>query len=233
VIVAGACCVAPCRSTTITRHEDETLRTRTPLRAFAAAATTTLVLAACGQGTDDTTTDDPTAAEAPSESGTEEDTEANEADVAFVQQMIPHHEGAIEMAELVHERTERTELRELADGIVEVQDAEITQLEGMLERFGADRMMMGDEDGQAMDHDAMGMMTETEMAELQEAEGEEFDRRFIELMIDHHQGAIDMSERVLAEGSDPEVAGLAEAIIAAQEAEIDQMRGWLDEWDLS
>jgi uncharacterized protein (DUF305 family) len=80
-------------------------------------------------------------------------------------------------------------------------------------------------------HDEMGMMTDDEMAELEAAEGEEFDRLFLEHMIEHHEGAIVMSDRVLEEGEDPEVAGLA-AVIAAQEAEIDQMREWLQEWGL-
>jgi uncharacterized protein (DUF305 family) len=145
--------------------------------------------------------------------------------------MIPHHEGAIEMAELVEGRTDRQELLDLADEIIEVQDAEISQLRGMLDRMGADEMAMDDDMGD-MDHGDMGMMDDAEMEELRELEGDDFDRRFMEAMIVHHEGAIDMAERVLAEGQDAEVADLAEAVIAAQEAEIEQMARWLDEWDL-
>jgi uncharacterized protein (DUF305 family) len=79
----------------------------------------------------------------------------------------------------------------------------------------------------------MGMMTDDEMAELEAAEGDEFDRLFLEHMIEHHEGAIVMSQQVLEDGEDPEVAGLAQAVIAAQEAEIEQMRDWQQEWGLA
>jgi uncharacterized protein (DUF305 family) len=82
--------------------------------------------------------------------------------------------------------------------------------------------MAMDDDMADMDHGDMGMMDEAEMEELRDLQGDEFDRRFMEAMIVHHEGAIDMAERALGEGQDAEVAGLAEAVIAAQEAEIDQ-----------
>jgi uncharacterized protein (DUF305 family) len=159
------------------------------------------------------------------------DGEANEADVEFVQGMIPHHEGAIEMAELVEGRTDRQELIDLADEIIEVQDDEISLLRGMLDRMGADEMAMDDMGD--MDHGDMGMMDDAAMEELRDLEGDEFDRRFMEAMIVHHEGAIDMAERVLAEGQDEEVAGLAQLVIDAQEAEIEQMQQWLEEWELA
>jgi uncharacterized protein (DUF305 family) len=71
------------------------------------------------------------------------------------------------------------------------------------------------------------------MEELRELEGDEFDRRFMQAMIVHHEGAIDMAERVLAEGQDDEVAGLAQLVIDAQQREIEQMQRWLEEWDLA
>jgi uncharacterized protein (DUF305 family) len=215
------------------------MRTRTPLRASTAAAATALVLTACGQGTDDpsigtpTATDETAPADTPTADAETDPSEgADEADVEFVRGMIPHHEGAIEMAELVYDRTDRSELHELADGIVEVQDAEIELLEGMLERFGAQRMPT-DDDAHGMDHGALGMADDEAMAELEAAQGEQFDRLFVELMIEHHQGAIDMANDVLEHGSDPEVAGLAEAVIAAQQVEIDQMRDWQQKWGLT
>lgn len=208
--------------------------TRKPRRALVAAAALSVVLAACGQDDDPTieAPDDP-AAEQPADDADETagEGEANEADIEFVQGMIPHHEGAIEMAELVEDRTDRQELIDLADEIIEVQDEEISQLRGMLDRMGADEMAMDDDMGD-MDHGDMGMMDEAEMEELRGLEGDEFDRRFMEAMIVHHEGAIDMAERVLAEGEDEEVAALAQDVIDAQEAEIEQMERWLDEWDL-
>ena len=74
------------------------------------------------------------------------------------------------------------------------------------------------------------MMDDDAMQELRQLEGDVFDRRFMQAMIEHHQGAIDMAEQVLAEGEDEEVAGLAQLVVDAQEAEIEQMRQWLDEW---
>jgi uncharacterized protein (DUF305 family) len=207
-------------------------RARTRLRAASVAAAFSLVLAACG---DDPTIEAPADEQPADDPAAEEDAavegEHNEADVEFVQGMIPHHEGAIEMAELVEDRTERQELVDLADEIIEVQDEEIAQLRGMLDRMGADEMAM-DDDMDDMDHGDMGMMDDAEMEELRALEGDEFDRRFMEAMIVHHEGAIDMAERVLAEGQDAEVAEVAQEVIAAQEAEIEQMDRWLDEWDL-
>jgi uncharacterized protein (DUF305 family) len=215
--------------------------TRKPLRAIAAAAALSVVLAACGQNDDptmDMPMDDPPADAPADELDAEPDDdaaaaegEANEADIQFVQGMIPHHEGAIEMAELVEGRTDRQELIDLANEIIEVQDEEISLLRGMLDRMGADEMAM---DGMGeMDHGDMGMMDDAEMEELRQLEGEEFDRRFMEAMIVHHQGAIDMAEQVLAEGQDDEVAGLAQLVIDAQQTEIEQMEQWLEEWGLA
>jgi len=215
-----------------------------PLRATALAVAASLVLAACGQGDPavDESMEEPSTEEVEEEPATDgaADGEATEADVQFVQGMIPHHEGAIEMAELVEGRTERQELINLANEIIEVQDEEISQLRGMLDRMGADEMSMGDMgDMGDMDHgdmdgmDDMGMMDAASMDELRQSEGDDFDRRFMEAMIVHHEGAIDMAERVRAEGRDDQVAALADDVIAAQETEIGQMRQWLQEWDLT
>jgi uncharacterized protein (DUF305 family) len=217
------------------------VRTRPMLRASAAAAALSLVLAACGQDTEqateteDTTesapeADDPDAADEPADEPTD-DEEPTEADVVFIRGMVPHHEGAVEMARLVPDRTDREELRELADEIVQVQEAEIDHMEGMLERMEAHDMSA--DGGHGMDDEEMGMMSDEDMARLHDAHGEEFDRHFLDSMIEHHEGAIRMAEQVLAEGSDDEVAALAEDVIAAQEAEIARMREWQEEWGLT
>jgi uncharacterized protein (DUF305 family) len=213
-------------------------RTRTRTRVVAIAAALSLVLAACGQDdvptidapTDEQPADDP-GGDAEGVAG-EAGGEHTEADVEFVQGMIPHHEGAIEMAELVEGRSDRQELLDLADEIIEVQDEEIALLRGMLDRMGAGEMAM-DDDMADMDHGDMGMMDDAEMEALRELEGDEFDRRFMQAMLVHHEGAIDMAERVLAEGQDEEVAGLAQLVIDAQQGEIEQMQQWLEQWDLA
>ncbi len=150
----------------------------------------------------------------------------NEADVAFVQQMIPHHEGAIEMAELTEGRTDNPRILDLARRIDQAQGPEIEQMRSRLHAWGVDEtsgMDHGD-----MGHGEMPGMGAEDMRKLEQATGAEFDRLFLELMIEHHQGAVDMSETVLDEGRDPEVKDLAQRIIDAQEAEITEMRSLLE-----
>ncbi|MDG5818557.1 DUF305 domain-containing protein [Natronococcus sp. A-GB7] len=153
-----------------------------------------------------------------------DDGEFNDADVAFMQGMIPHHEQAIEMAELVPDRTDSRRLCDLAPEIIEVQEAEIEQLQEWLEEAGADA-------GGDHDHDEMeGMLSDEELTELREAEGQEFDCLFAEQMIFHHEGAIEMAEDVLEGGRAERVADLAEEIIAVQREEIEMMECWRDDW---
>lgn len=156
---------------------------------------------------------------------------ATAAETEFVVGMIPHHEGAVDMAEMVEGRTDRPELLALADEIVTTQQAELDQLSAIAERLGID---LGDAaaEHEVGDHGAMGMMDDQEMSSLESATDEEFDRRFIDGMIVHHEGAVTMSEEVLATDPDEEIATLAEDIITAQEAEIAQMDSWREEWDL-
>jgi uncharacterized protein (DUF305 family) len=152
------------------------------------------------------------------------DGEFNHADVEFMRMMIVHHEQAIEMAELIPERTDRRELRELGPEIIDVQEEEIELMHEWLGEAGA----APDHD---MDHDEMdGMLSEEELQDLRCAEDEEFDCLFVEGMIHHHEGAIEMSEDVLEEGQADRVAELAEDVIDVQKAEIEMMEGWRADW---
>ncbi|MEM4780597.1 MAG: DUF305 domain-containing protein [Halalkalicoccus sp.] len=153
------------------------------------------------------------------------DGEFNEADVEFMRMMILHHEQAIEMAKLIPGRTDRRELCDLGPEIIEVQQAEIEQMHDWLAEADADPDH-GDHGHDHGDHGEMdGMLSEAEMVELRCAEGEEFDCLFVEGMIVHHEGAIDMSEEVLAEGSAERVAALAAEVIEVQREEIEMMEG--------
>lgn len=150
----------------------------------------------------------------------------DDTDGAFVSQMIPHHESAIEMAQIAQERGQHPEIRQLAADITSSQGSEIQTLEGIYERlYGepADGQHHGD---MGMDESMMGM--DMDMDSLETAQP--FDREFIDQMIAHHQGAIRMAQAQLQDGKDQEARDLAMAIIDAQTAEIEQMNAWRTEW---
>jgi uncharacterized protein (DUF305 family) len=160
------------------------------------------------------------------------DDDVNDVDVEFAQGMIPHHVQAIDMAQLVVDRTSTPEIIELAGQIEAAQDPEIQVMVGWLEEWGEDvpDTSGADDDGHGGhgDHGASGMMTDEQMAELESATGEMFDRMFLEMMIEHHEGAIVMAEIQLADGADEDVKEMAQEIIDVQRAEIDHMRDLLD-----
>jgi uncharacterized protein (DUF305 family) len=150
------------------------------------------------------------------------DGDFNDADVAFAQGMIPHHEQAVEMAELAEGRAESPEVIDLAARIKAAQDPEIEQMRGWLEDWGQE---MPD----AMDHESMsGMMSDEDMMGMEGASGAAFDEMFLTMMIEHHEGAIEQAETELDEGQNAEAKELAQTIIDAQQAEIEEMRGILD-----
>lgn len=152
----------------------------------------------------------------------------NDADVEFATGMIPHHEQAVAMADLALEQG-GPEVETLAEEIQAAQGPEIETMTGWLESWGEevpedmDHMEM---DG--MDHSGMdGMMTPEQMEDLENAEGGEFDTLWLEMMIEHHEGAIAMSEDQVADGQNADAIGLAEDIAEAQQAEITQMQEML------
>lgn len=150
------------------------------------------------------------------------DGDFNDADVAFAQGMIPHHEQAVEMAELADGRAESPEVIDLAARIKAAQDPEIEEMRGWLEDWGQE---MPD----AMDHESMsGMMSDDDMMGMEGASGAAFDEMFLTMMIEHHEGAIEQAETELDEGQNAEAEELAQTIIDAQQAEIEEMQGILD-----
>ena len=152
---------------------------------------------------------------------------ANDADVTFTQNMIPHHQQAIEMAELVDTHTRRPELRTLAERIAASQGQEVTLMQGWLQAWGKPAAPHG------MDHGGMhmpGMMSEADMRQVTATRQQSFDVLFLEMMSAHHQGDIEMATTELRDGSLPEVKRLAQQIIDDQQAEIDQFQQWQQEW---
>ena len=158
------------------------------------------------------------------------------ADVAFMQAMIPHHAQALVMTELVPERTERREIRLLAERIEASQDAEIAQMRGWLRRRGetAPAEGAGGHGGHAGHGDTAGMhgmATPAQLERLAASRGPAFDRLFLELMIRHHEGALAMTRDLLAvegAGREPELFQLISHIDADQRAEIARMRRLLE-----
>ena len=134
-------------------------------------------------------------------------------DLMFAQMMIPHHEQAIEMSDLALQNSNNAVIRDLATKISGEQAPEIA-----LMKSWSDSQM-----GSQMGHMMNGRLSDDEIRELEKAQGAEFDRLFLEGMIKHHEGAIDMAEDV-KDSTNQEVAKLAKSIISSQRAEIEYMK---------
>ncbi|GAA3310458.1 DUF305 domain-containing protein [Streptomyces cinereospinus] len=147
----------------------------------------------------------------------------NAADVDFAQGMVPHHRQAVEMAGLAPERAESAEVKELAEQIKKAQDPEISTLSGWLTSWGETVPAAG-----AADHSthggADGMMSAEDMERLEQASGTAFDTAFMELMIEHHEGAVAMAEAEQTDGVHAPAKKMAADIIRSQSAEIARMK---------
>ncbi|WP_409181231.1 DUF305 domain-containing protein [Amycolatopsis sp. VS8301801F10] len=153
----------------------------------------------------------------------------NAADVAFAQQMVPHHQQALEMAKMVPSRSSNPKVVDLAGRIDQAQDPEIRQMQGWLTAWGAPSASHSMPGGHEMsgDHQMTGMMSDADMKSLDAAKGADFDRSWLEMMIKHHQGAVEMAKTELAQGADAGAKALAQRIVDAQQAEIAEMQGLL------
>ncbi|MDG9717163.1 DUF305 domain-containing protein [Streptomyces sp. DH24] len=150
----------------------------------------------------------------------------NAQDVAFAQGMIPHHRQALEMARLAPDRAGSAEVKDLARRIEKAQDPEIRTMSGWLETWGEDvpRETPGADHSAHSGHSGMpGMMSEEDMAELEKASGKAFDAMFLTMMIEHHEGAVEMARTEKAEGRHGPAKKLAGAIATAQTEEIAEM----------
>jgi len=153
-------------------------------------------------------------------------------DVGFAQGMIPHHAQAIEMADLALTNTKNPDVLALANTIKAAQSPEIEKLSGWLGNWG--QSVPSTASG-SMDHDMSGMggmmmdgmMSQADMDRLETSTGTEFDRLWLELMIQHHEGAVKMSKTEVAGGKNPDAIALAQAIISSQQAEITTMESLL------
>jgi uncharacterized protein (DUF305 family) len=234
------------------------MTTKTRLGVAAIAASLAFVLAACsggspsGAATSGTTsgttsarsTSSPASISASASATATATATFNDADVAFAQMMIVHHQGAIQMADLAPSRAQNQDVLALAARIKAAQAPEIDQMTSWLTAWGAAPSMMSGSTTSGtggMDHGGMGgatsaagssmsmpgMMSGDQMQQLESASGAAFDKMFLELMIVHHQGAIEMAETEIADGSNPEAVALAQKIKSDQTAEIAEIQALL------
>ncbi len=199
------------------------MRVVRPFLVVLVVATSTTVVAACAQ-TDPATP----AADRPATSTSS--LVADRADVHFAQQMIIHHQGALDMAALAPQRAGSAQVAALARRIAAAQQPEIDLMSGWLEAWGA---AVPDEDATmpGMHHGGRGgdggMASDDDLGDLEAARGAAFDRLFLELMIVHHEGAVHMARMEERAGRDPGALALAERIVRDQTAEIAEMRALL------
>lgn len=173
------------------------------MRKFFGLVVAAILLTGCSSGDHHDSMDMPAATPGSAYSST---------DLMFAEMMIPHHQQALVMSELALTRSTNADVLALAQEIRAAQEPEIEQMKS----WGA----TGEEHaGHQMD----GMLSDEELAALEAASGAEFDRLFLEGMIKHHQGAIDMAQMVLA-SENAEAKALGESIVATQQAEIKRMQ---------
>lgn len=208
---------------------------RTTLRRLASATgaiALALGLAACG---DDGKDEKPAAVETARNGDV-----FNRADVDFATAMIPHHAQALQMALLAQDRPLSPEVRALVDQVQAAQTPEVETMTTWLmdwdEEVPATAMDhanaghdMDDMGGDAPGHDMPGMMSGEQMAELEAASDADFPTLWMEMMIEHHEGAITMARTEQADGRFADAIALARSIASSQAEEIDTMKALLDQ----
>ena len=140
-------------------------------------------------------------------------------DVEFVTAMVPHHAQALEMAELAPDRAQDRRVKIMADRIAAGQGPEIAGMQAWLADHGLPEAATDADHG----HDMQGMVTGEQMTQLLAADGEQFDRLFLTRMIAHHEGALEMANR-LGQGTHPLVMDMAKDVAATQSVEIARMQ---------
>lgn len=187
-------------------------------RRFGAALVVAAALATAGCGTAGTAVEPTRPPAQPSAPAAQ----VNQADIDFARGMIPHHEQAVRMADMVPSRTDNAALRALAGRIRDAQQPEIDRMTGWLRDWNA-----GPPPQRHQQHDMGGMMSAEDMSALKKARGDAFDEMWLRMMIEHHRGAVSMARTELDEGRDEAAGKLARSIIDSQRAEIAEMTSML------
>ncbi|GGN89489.1 lipoprotein [Streptomyces albiflavescens] len=211
----------------MTAHRKLIRRTALAVTAGAAA----LVLAACGSDSGGHDMGSMNSGSSPSATASAKAGAHNDADISFAEEMIEHHRQAVDMAELAADRASSQEVKDLATTIKAAQDPEIKTMSGWLTAWGEDVPEDMSSSMPGMDHDMSssmpGMMSSEDMNKLEKASGTEFDKMFLEMMVEHHEGAIKMAKTEKANGKYGPTVKLADDVITAQTAEIEQMNKML------
>lgn len=154
-------------------------------------------------------------------------------DLRFLDGMTPHHQGAVEMAKEAQQKSKRPEIQKLADNIIKSQNQEITRMkqwrQAWYPKAGDKPMAYNSQMGHMMEMSSDQMKTMMMSQDLGAADAE-FDLRFINAMIPHHQGALTMAQDALSKSKRPEIKQLTQEIIKAQNTEIKQMQEWRKTW---
>ncbi|MBF2026716.1 MAG: DUF305 domain-containing protein [Oscillatoriales cyanobacterium C42_A2020_001] len=156
-----------------------------------------------------------------------------EFDLRFVDAMTPHHQGAVEMAREAQQKSKRPEIQKLAADIIQAQNKEINQMKQWRQAWypnvGAAPMAWHSKMGHSMPMSQDQMKTMMMSMDLGAAD-DQFDLRFLNAMIPHHEGALVMAKEALDKSQRPEIKKLAQAIMTSQKAEIAQMQQWKQAW---
>ena len=153
-------------------------------------------------------------------------------DKHFIEQMIPHHDGAIAMAKLALERSKRTEILSLAEGIIEAQTLENIDMRTWYENWFGTYVPIDPGGFSMMGHGGMSMMNMgSDLERLRVAQ--DFDLEFIRQMIPHHEVAIMMAQMLAAGSGRKEMQTLANQIITSQRREVEMMGIWYQQWSLN
>ncbi len=146
-------------------------------------------------------------------------------DLQFIDTMIAHHQGAVDMGKMINERTNNAEMKKFGEQIIADQEKEINQMKEFREKWFA-----GKPPALNMEMPGMKESMDMDMKKLTESKDKDFDLAFIEMMIPHHEGAVTMSKEALQKSEKEELKTLANQIIKAQEAEIKMMKEWQSKW---
>lgn len=187
-----------------------------------AALAMALFVSGCATPASDGHTDHAHGPDTPTASGQPAD--FNDADVTFATMMIPHHEQAVDLSEMVPTRTTNPEVVKLAQSISAAQGPEIETMKVFLVQWNAGEA--GGHEGHDMS-EMQGMVDAATMEKLQTLNGDAFDKLWLQSMIGHHEGAIEMADAELKDGANADAKRLAQQIVTAQQAEITSMKQML------